>query len=237
MVINSKSRIALNLISVAAFVVSIGILGLHLSPCNISNAQVNCASIGSQVFENPLEVRGTFSTGDGGSYPQGHSNEKVFTGGVDSTFGYANTVDNLVVKTVDETVSNSAVEQNDDELFFVPEANSLYAVEIVAIIDSDTTADFRFDLKFDLDNTQDSGAVWISNTLPNSTVENHFVTDSQTPVMSSGGINNILHIYAIFNTDTNQTFNFTWAQFLSDSYNTTVKKGSFLRYKRLTTVI
>lgn len=48
-----------------------------------------------------------------------------------------------VVKKIDQTVNNSIVYVDDDELFFTPRANKEYSFELWIIFDSDTTPDLK----------------------------------------------------------------------------------------------
>ena len=50
----------------------------------------------------------------------------------------------IAIKAADETVNNSTVLQNDDELTLAVEANTLYLLNIILVTNSGATPDFKF---------------------------------------------------------------------------------------------
>jgi hypothetical protein len=113
-----------------------------------------------------------------------------------------------VVKLADETINNSAVLQDDDELFFTLDANSEYVVEghidvlsgVVNIQDAFTyPADATYSLQMRV-------ASYLQNGYYSVTIKFSLTT------VSAG------------------TLQYQWAQAVADASNTTVLAGSYLSY-------
>ncbi len=131
-----------------------------------------------------------------------------------------------VIKTADETVNNSNVLQDDDELVFDVDANQVWTVDFVLQAQSGTTPDFRYAVTAPAGSTCTVGFENPENAQSQSQVG---CGVSTSRVAGSG--NN--EIYRIVGTVSTGSFagqiRLQWAQFTTNASNTIVRAGSYVR--------
>jgi hypothetical protein len=132
-----------------------------------------------------------------------------------------------VVKTADETVNNSNVLQDDDELEFYMEANSFYYFELILYLYTWAASDWK--MKWD-------GPAGIAG-YTKSDDENYQVAtpNSAAKVITSAGDGyGLLHLKAyMWTAAAAGIIKLQWAQNTAVAENTVVKAGSFLRYRKI----
>lgn len=138
-----------------------------------------------------------------------------------------------VYKTADEVVNNSNVNQDDDHLFFTIEANGVYAWEFFLDYFSGSTPDLKIEW-VEPDGTftfrtlyEDGGGTSQNNTRYESTA-----------AYAGAGLgvaipNSIWGAGVIRAGATGGTFKLQWSQSLATASDTTLRKGSWLSYKKL----
>lgn len=146
----------------------------------------------------------------------------------------------FVTKSADETVNNSAVLQNDDELFFTAEANKTYLIELF-LLHTSVTADFKWGFSVPAGATVYFGPGWIGSiaywdslSLAGTPVA-LFLSGGSMSTAGGGGLANIsgLRIFAVcVMGGTAGTVNFQWAQDSAIASNNVVKANSLLRYQK-----
>lgn len=148
-----------------------------------------------------------------------------------------------IVKAADEVVNNSAAQQNDNELQFEAEADSLYLVDFDVMYTSSVGADFRFWVivpalanpseMFGTLQYRNGAGTGFSDALVAANA-----TDWPTDLglaMLGEGVAIEEHIYGRFAIKTGAagTVAIAWAQWAAEVSNTTVKAGSSLRYRKV----
>lgn len=139
----------------------------------------------------------------------------------------------LVYKTVDETVNNSAVLQNDDDLLVTAEPNSQYDFRLWMVINTGTTPDFKMGW------TGPSGAtlswsVQEGNTIVIAAVlQGPFTLASVVPLNGAASDQMILAEGLLTTGATGGAFRLQWAQNTANVSNTSVKATSRLRLWKL----
>src|SRR3990167_7086900 len=150
---------------------------------------------------------------------------------VSSVFQMLNTEPTPIAvhKSADETVNNSDVLQNDDQLLFAVAVNKNYLVEMVLILETGTTSDFKWDWALP------AGGTFFGEYFTGSTTKagvNVTEAGDAAAVMPSATtvatIRGIMKIGA-----TAGTAQFRWAQATAESFNTKILAGSVIRYDLL----
>lgn len=146
----------------------------------------------------------------------------------------------LKVKSADESVSSSTVLQDDDHLTgFSVEAGETYFVEVfLNIVVGNATPDIK--IYFDVTGVPDIlitgelifGGSFTGNTSRYVSAGSHG-SESFSLGSGSGGRNSI-NMSGLFVPATTESFNFQWAQNISDAASVTLKKGSFIRMTKVT---
>jgi hypothetical protein len=133
-----------------------------------------------------------------------------------------------IYKSADETVNNSDVLQNDNDLFFSIGANEVWTFYIRAIINSGTTPDLVLNF------TVPSGATggWAQLYLSGGVAERSF-GGSGLAVSTSGSDQTYSPGGVVINGATPGTVQFQWCQNVATMSDTTIKAGSFLIAHRL----
>lgn len=137
-----------------------------------------------------------------------------------------------VQKAADESVSSSAVVQNDDELLFVAAAGKNYDVELDIVYDSAAGAGTP-DLKCDLG--EDATARGVFHGIGFSTADaaqdvQALANQTATMTFGTAATKRVARIRGSY-TGNGGTFRFRWAQNTSGANATTVRAGSELRYR------
>lgn len=146
-----------------------------------------------------------------------------------------NTLAPLVArKTADETVNNSAVLQNDNELVLAVEANTSYIVWCHLVQQSGTTPDFKFEFTFPTGATRAGWNAFGGNTA------NWQATLANANGGSSGingtGANSSVDVYGLLVVgSTAGNLQLVWAQNTANASDTIVRAGSFLHLTRVIT--
>jgi len=133
-----------------------------------------------------------------------------------------------VVKSADETVTNSSVLQDDNELFFTPAINKSYnAIMWVSLQASSVTpqADFKYALSLPTGAIAERGRESWSSTNARDTQD---ATTSQSPSVSSTDIKWLAIPYRIVMGGTAGNIIFQWSQDVARNNDMTVLKGSLL---------
>ena len=128
-----------------------------------------------------------------------------------------------VVKEVDEIVNNSAVKQNDDELFFVGTANKVYSFQMYVMVDLNTAIQVQWGLP--------AGATGEWNALDwtsGGSSQTQSVTDDIFVSSTGGNIEWVPYAGRIQMGSTTGICNFQWAQNSATAVDTTILRGSVL---------
>jgi hypothetical protein len=132
-----------------------------------------------------------------------------------------------VRKSADETVNNSNVLQNDDELSFAVAANTVYYFQAMLRIISTAVADLQVQF------TGPAGFSMVWSADPGGVGSYSEASIYQPACGAAEGPLPILHGWIIVGA-TAGTFQLQWAQKTAEAFNSKVKKGSLLRYLRAT---
>jgi hypothetical protein len=140
-------------------------------------------------------------------------------------------------KPSNESVSSSAVLQDDNDLFFTAEVNILYHVTLVLFVSSQTANDMRIDFNLPAGATFN----YIINT--QTTTATAYADDTIFPGVAGtaagiggiGGVGNaVAHIEGVFiMAGTAGTFQLQWAQLSGGASGTTMIANSFLVARRV----
>lgn len=179
----------------------------------------------------------------------------VYVPANDTTIASDQIVDKRVVvpaevsrcKSADETISSDATLNNDNTLFFDADANSIWEVEVSLLLNApNTTADWLFGWAGPASATMAWGPPFVFASALGS--HSYFWTapqvasGAQDALLAIGGTLSIgstvgvmgLHLKGILQVaSTAGTVNFKWSQNTSNANNSTVKKGSFLKARRI----
>jgi hypothetical protein len=144
-----------------------------------------------------------------------------------------------VIKALDESVSSSAVLQNDDELFFTATSGAIYEIEAVLVYGSPVgagTPDVKF--AFGEDSTATRGTMSLIASLGTAEANQGTtitpIATNQTGVFGAGtAATNRAQVVKGFHIGAGGTFRVLWAQNTSDANATIVRAGSVLRYRRI----
>lgn len=133
----------------------------------------------------------------------------------------------LVPKTADETLTNDATLQNDDELFFALGANEVWFVEALLYRIGKAAADIKFKA---VTPSGSSGKTWresdrASELVVSTTYAEAIETDDTLGVGK--------YYWFVVNGATAGNFQLQWAQNTQNNSDLTVKAGSFLRATRI----
>jgi len=132
------------------------------------------------------------------------------------------------MKAVDETVNNSSVLQNDDDLLFSVLANEKYAVELHLNISTGATPDWKANW------TKPAGATVTHCMAYNNTGTFQDWKTTDLGIVSSGSGAEAIHIWAaVIVGGTAGTIQFQWAQDTANASNTIVKAGSYMIAQRI----
>lgn len=142
-----------------------------------------------------------------------------------------------VIKLTDETKNSDTTLADDSELVFSLAANSKYLLEIFIGFYFDAAPDIKIQLAF-------SGTItsWLANSIvcENDTAAtftnlfNDAVLTTIHSIISASNTNGILKIKSIFEVGASGgNFSVQWAQNTSDAGNTKVKKGSYIKVRKL----
>ena len=167
--------------------------------------------------------------------------EMIYSGG---SWVFYRGIDIMVYKSADETVTSSAVVQDDNHFINIPyEANASYMIRVYIIGQSLAAAGWRFSI---VNQTGTYTHFWWSTTSPHSSAaDSDHVTLSHAPLggypNSSGSIANmqgfganILYPQTMFlRTSTAGTFKIQWAQATGNATGTIIRAGSYLYGQRV----
>lgn len=146
-----------------------------------------------------------------------------------------------IVKSADESVTNSAALQNDDELKWNIKANEVWRYQFIIFYTTDTTGDFKMDLALSA-GTAIFTYRWQgqSTTNTNTASGDHEASVSTTTDRAFGGsgantvLRNLVFEGNLSTSSADATVTFRFAQNTATSgQSATVKKGSMLFAKRL----
>lgn len=138
-----------------------------------------------------------------------------------------------VYKTADESVASSTTLQDDDHLFFTTVAAGIYAFEMLLWF---TSASSNPDLKWQLIEPDGTFVIGYQTYYLNSSQPGHANEGSSfdTEFFTAGEVADLLWVRGIIEAGgAGGTFKLQWAQANSDATAMTIKKGSFLNYKKL----
>jgi len=127
-----------------------------------------------------------------------------------------------VVKKVDQIVSNSVTEEDDDELFVDLNASTQYSFELGLWIDSTANADFSY-----IFNNAQTGRKTSGNTVGAAVVSGGNDLNS-TVEPSTGGAAEFIVCHGIILTTIAARLQLQWAQRVLEVSDTKVLKGSYL---------
>lgn len=151
-------------------------------------------------------------------------------------------VDIYAEKAADESVTSSATVQDDDHLAVTMQASCTYTLDywLVSISASDTP-DFKMGWTLPSGATMDFGAIGLFTTVAASTagsVETQAVLAATTPTatISYGAVNGntiVIGRGRVITSTTPGTLQLQWAQATSNATATTLKKGSWIKIRRV----
>lgn len=148
--------------------------------------------------------------------------------------------DGIVRKTTDETITANTTLQNDDELLFPVDANSVYAFEITLfLVAPNTAADWKIGWAVPASTTMLWGPHGLQGTIPwaGDTVSLNppaLSTEGSSFSFSGGvGPSGFFARGIVVTVGTAGNVQFKWAQSTSDAGNSTVKANSFIRYRKI----
>jgi hypothetical protein len=140
----------------------------------------------------------------------------------------------FVRKVSDETVNNSAVLQNDDELVAAVVANATYEVFLRLIVNSGTTPDFKYTF------TAPSGATGSAQLYTGSNPDTAAsslqgpASITATGAASGVGADQVILVQGILIvSSTSGNLQFQWAQNTANASNSSVKANSYLLLRRV----
>jgi hypothetical protein len=137
----------------------------------------------------------------------------------------------IVRKTGEETVNNSNVLQNDDELLLAMAANEVWSLELFLLFNSSTVADLK------LSATMPAGCVGLNNSAYNNDAIAITVDENVISALALGGAgaSNRLYraSYLIINGGNAGNFQIQWAQNTAEATNTKVLTNSHLICRKL----
>lgn len=140
-------------------------------------------------------------------------------------------------KATNESVSSSTVLQNDNDLFFSVDANTIYRVTLVLHVSAQTANDAKVDFtlpagasfKYAISTQTTTAAAYVDDQI--------FPGDAGTPsgIGGLGGGNNaVAQIEGVLDVGgTAGTFQTQWAQLVSGASGTTMLAGSWLEARRV----
>lgn len=138
-------------------------------------------------------------------------------------------------KTSDETVNNSAVLQNDDQLVAAMVASATYRFHLRLIINSGTTPDFKFTFTLPAGATGSMELFEGSSPTSAATVLQGPFSVTTTVAMSGVGADQIIIAQGVIVVSTTAgNAQLQWAQNTATGSNTSVKTNSFLHLQRMT---
>ena len=138
-------------------------------------------------------------------------------------------------KASDESVTSSAVLQDDNDLFFAVAANEIWTARFTVIVVSSAT-DFDWTLTWPAGATGSFSSLSVNpGDLTTQTRRRHLVTSGSTiSVDMSTSAAEVLEVYGVLvNSSTAGSLQFRWAQTVSNATATTVKAGSHVMGCRL----
>ncbi len=137
-----------------------------------------------------------------------------------------------IVKSGDENVSNSTL-QNDDELLFTAASGGMYEVELMAIYTNAGGATADIKIAIGQDTTKRGGFAAIG--LSAADAAQVVALDGRNNAVVTGGTDTTLRALLIkgWYAGTGATVNVLWAQNTTDASATVMKAGSMLRYRRI----
>lgn len=138
----------------------------------------------------------------------------------------------VVFKTADETVNNSNVLQNDDELLLAIAANEVWAFEINLYVSGNTTADFKAALVIPALATMLWAYIWDGSANFDACITASGASNNIN-LPGAGTYGTIKITGCVFNGANAGNLQLQWAQVVATVVDTTVKKGSCLvAYKK-----
>lgn len=132
-----------------------------------------------------------------------------------------------VRKVADETVNNSSVLQNDDELFVPMSANAVYDFFVIIHHNSGGTPDIKFGWTVPSGTTMVWGG-YIVNTAGAFTVVANLSQSSTASIGGTGSDSFQMFQGTIVTSSTAGTLQLQWAQDTANASNTIVRAGSYL---------
>ncbi len=154
-----------------------------------------------------------------------------------------------VVKTIDETINDSAVFQNDNELVFTLVANTSYVFELLLLLNAvSVTPDFKFQWTVPAGATMFWGppvvvrpgganpTVWASywGSVPSGMVPNALLTEASTIVEEGiNGTRGVVYSGIVRCAGTAGSLQLQWAQNTQTAEDSKVLKDSYLKIRKL----
>lgn len=150
--------------------------------------------------------------------------------------------DTVVMKASDETVNNSSTLQNDDALLFALEADKTYWFELYAVANaSSANADLLVGFSGPAGVTvywgpefQSTSLMYWSASATGSGQQNlKGIASTMNVGAPSSGTHGVHLVGIIVNGANTGNFTFRWAQLVATVENSSIKAGSFMRYRKL----
>lgn len=129
-------------------------------------------------------------------------------------------------KTANETVNNSAVLQNDDELSWAVVASGVYRLELHLIYDTGTTPDLKIGWTFPAGLTMVWGGIYADTAGAVALVSGNIQTTAQSIGGAGAAAIRGAHFWGIVTVSTAGTLQLQWAQDTANATDTIVRAGS-----------
>jgi hypothetical protein len=200
---------------------------------NTGSVTLNVNSLGAKTIKKI--VNGSKVNLAAGEMVSGMYVEVAYHSGDDNFVWVGKDTRNLVVKPALQNTSADVTMSDDDDLRFSTEASGDYRWEMTFWVDTNATADFRFDLDLTggAPTTFRYGGTVVNNA--NNTVEGVYGTAIQTAhqIVSASATEYMIVLEGVIYGATAGSFRLRWRQNTSDAGTTGVRKGSALEWEKL----
>ena len=203
-------------------------LSSGLAPCQRAFAQSTSCSVGDTetftgavTFEDEVNVGATPGPGTAG--------EALISGGASSPPEWQAAFPERITKTADETVNNGGL-QDDDDLIFTVEANSIYHIEGILLVSSATNADFN--MIFTVPASAIYDGIWLGELTVIGLSE--FSEASAEDIQVSDSVEHPILLDATLQTSAAAgAVTFRWGQTVTQASNTILHAGTVMTFRKM----
>ena len=232
-------------LATAAVILSLAILAFAVSsglaPCSRVFAQsTSCNAGDTETFTGPTTFNDVINVG--ATPGPGTANYVMASQGASTAPEWVDLgtlvtlpaqTEQLINKTAAEVVTSQTSLQNDDELFFTVEANKIYNVQMLLLMATSTTPDFKFDFTGPSGMTYDG--IWLyPNGYTGAELYSEFSEAAAEVIQPANSGTYPVVLWATIDTANYAgTVTFRWAQNTANSYQTTIQAGSWLEARKM----